>query len=402
MEAIIMPQIGQDLTHGVVLEWLKKEGDPVEKGEVVVSVESEKAAFDVEAEASGILLKIEVAAGEEGEVFKPVGYIGAEGESIDDGETHAKAEKEPAAAPVEKTTAPATAKTAAPLEDGRILSSPSARRIAAEMGIDIADVTGSGPNGRIVKKDVLEQTFKARPTGGNAKALAVKIQGDLEDRKVPFDKIGKIAAQRLSLSKQTIPHFYLDKEIDMEDVMEWRAGYNRKHNTKITVTDMIVYAAALTLNENPRYNSHVDDQAVYYKKNINVGVATATPNGLVVPVVANANEMTIDEVSVKIKKNSADAQKGRIDMSAKGTFSVTSLGMFGIPKFNPIINPPECAILSVGAVELKVVPVNGNYIGIRKMVTVSLASDHRAVSGVDAAKFLQKLNDTMIELFGIA
>lgn len=409
MEAIIMPQIGQDLTTGVVLEWFKNEGDAVEKGEVVASVESEKAAFDVEAEKSGVLLKILVKAGEEGEVFKPIGYIGEEGEVFENGNSRKsikstdseKASKEERILEIPVRESAAEKNIPAGKRAGKIFASPSARRVAEELGISLAEIDGTGPKGRIVKKDVLDQSFKRKPEQVSMSQV-VQSQLDLEDKKVTFDKIGKIVAQRLTQSKQTIPHFYLYKEVDMEDAMVWREQYNRKHNTKITVTDMFVHAAAFTLKDFPRFNSHVYDEAVYYKKDINIGVATSTEKGLMVPVLARAGDLTIQEISSKIKQNAEDARRGKLALDVKGTFTVTSLGMFGIPSFLPIINPPECCILSIGVVEPRVVPVSGSYIGVRRTVTVALASDHRAVSGVDAARFLQRLNKVMIDLYGIA
>jgi pyruvate dehydrogenase E2 component (dihydrolipoamide acetyltransferase) len=208
----------------------------------------------------------------------------------------------------------------------------------------------------------------------------------------------QIIADRLSLSKSTIPHFYLFQDLDMEDALVWRELFNQRTGTKITVTDMIVWAVAATLREFPRINAHVEQDRLVAKARICVGVATATEDGLLVPAVPDTDGLEIQDLSAEIRRRSQEARNGKLDLTVKGTFTVTSLGMFGTQSFLPIINPPEAAILAVGAAENRPVAV-GNLVGIRKVMTVTLACDHRAVNGAEAAQFLARLKQIFADRF---
>jgi pyruvate dehydrogenase E2 component (dihydrolipoamide acetyltransferase) len=410
MQPIIMPQIGQDVETGVITRWAKKVGDPVKKGEVVATVEGDKAAFDIESPADGVLLQIAVEAGQEGRVLGAVGFVGTAGEKPQGTQApqEATAQSAPPAAPA---AAPAAA-AAGPQRTGRLFSSPAARRVASERGVDIGSLTGTGPGGRIMKKDVL--AAHAAPQGRQPAPLAVGPTVPAgrtapepaaapaaragEDTVIPHTRMRQLIADRLTQSKQTIPHFYLFQDVDMEEALAWRELYNARNGCKVTVTDMVVWAVAATLREFPRMNAHVDRDKLVARGRINVGLATATDDGLLVPAIADTDTKDIRALSAEIKAKAEDARKGKLDLAAKGTFTVTSLGMFGTQSFLPIINPPEAAILGVGAAEPRPVAI-GTLLGVHRVMTLTLSCDHRAVNGAEAAKFLKRLEQTIRSRF---
>jgi len=376
MFAVNMPQVGQDIPRAKIIEWTKQVNDPVAKGEVIAVVESEKASFEVEADAAGVLLRVLYAVGEEGEVLRPIAYIGEPGESFD--ESKAEETGEPAsvvaAAVVEAAAAP-TAPT------DRLFVSPSARRIATEHRIDLSTLTGTGPGGRIVKADVLA-AVEAAPVA----ALA-------EDTEIPFDRMRAAIARRLTHSKRTAPHFYLKIDVDMTAAGKWRKASGAQPGVKITITDMVIQAAAKALRQFPSLNAIVDETKTVWKKDVNIGVAVAVDNGLLVPVIAGADTKTLAEISAESRANAESARRGVITPGT-GTFTISTLGMYGIREFLPIINAPECAILGVGAVAPRAVPV-GDAIGIRDMMTLTLVCDHRAADGPEAAGLLNAIKDTL-------
>jgi len=250
--------------------------------------------------------------------------------------------------------------------------------------VEVGLLVGSGPGGRVVKKDVL--------------AAVQQPAGRRGDTVIPHSRMRQLIAQRLSLSKSTIPHFYLFQDVDMEEALEWRELYNRRNGCKVTITDMVVHAAALALAEFPRLNAHVDDRGLTAKGAINIGVATATEDGLLVPVISEADTKDIRALSEEIKAKAEQARKGRLDPSARGSFTITSLGMFGTQSFLPIINPPEAAILGVGAAQARPAAVGG-LLGVRRQMTLTLACDHRAVNGDEAARFLGRLREILASSF---
>ncbi len=366
MEPIIMPQVGHHIKTGQIVKWHKKEKDRVEQGDLVLTVESEKASFEVEAESSGVLIKILYTEGEEADVLKPVGYLGEPGETY------------------QGATAPKTPPETRAVDRRyrKVRASPVAKRTAKELGVLIEEITGTGPGGRVVKQDVLAMAGKTAPP------VQPIPQG--EDRVLPFSKRRQIIADRMTRSKQSIPHFYLFLDVSMDSVLGWRRHFNAEHGVHVTITDVIVQASAKALREFSTLNAHVESDRIVIKAGINVGVAAAVEDDLLVPVIVGAEKKDIRELSREIKEIVDRARRGILNLDVEGTFTVTSLGMFGIPKSLPIINPPECAILGVGAVEPRVVARDG-FIGIGNMMTLTLAIDHRAVDGVHAAQFLQKI-----------
>jgi len=367
MTPVVMPQIGENLRTGHIVEWLKQENDPVEKGEVVLAVESEKAVFEVEAETSGVLAKILHQAGEEVEVFATLAYIGRPGEVFEEQEE----------APAEKVAAPAGPLAAPPLGAGsrpRTFASPSARRLARELKVDLVRVQGSGPGGRIVKRDILAAASTAAPG----------------DRIVPFGRLRQRIAERMTLSKQTIPHFYLFADVDMTAALTWREQVKGGSGVRISITALIIRAAARALRQFERMNAHVEMDRLILKEGIHIGVATAVDDGLLVPVVAEADKKSVVEIDAICRENAAAAGRGAVKPHPEATFTITNLGMYDITRFLPIINPPECAMLAVGAVEERVVSMD-RAIGVRQVMTLTLACDHRGVDGTYAARFLNRV-----------
>lgn len=366
---ILMPQIGENIETGTIIEWQVKAGDSVKEGDVIVIVESEKATFEVEAYESGTIQELLYSDGDEAKVLEPIAYM---------------------AEPGEKIPQPPETKSSR-------FASPSARRVAREHGIDLGVISGSGPRGRIIKRDVLSAISSEKKTPAPVVSIpeAPKIEKILtEDTEIPYSRMRKVIADRLTRSKQTIPHFYLFIEVDMTEALEWRAAYNEKRQTRVTLTDMLVKAVASALSEFERMNAHADSEKIVLKKNINVGVAVAVSDGLLVPVIPDADEKDILEISRIAKENAEAARRGSLRTPATGTFTITNLGMYSVSRFLPIINPPECAILGVGSIEKKVMAI-GSGIHIREMMNLCLASDHRAVDGVCAAQFLNRIREFM-------
>jgi pyruvate dehydrogenase E2 component (dihydrolipoamide acetyltransferase) len=404
MTPINMPQVGQDIPTARIIEWTKKEGETIRKDEVVALVESDKATFEVQADRAGVLLKIIVPAGDEGEVLKPIAWLGEAGEQAD---LPSSGESSAAVSAAIQPVAIESAVQASP--PARQFSSPSARRVAHELGIDLTTAKGSGPGGRIQKRDVLKaaatlQREMPHPTPGDdgshlkveppapATTAAATDSGapPTGDQVIPFTRMRQRIAERLTLSKQTIPHFHLSQEVDMTEAQQWRQTFNQSKSCHVTVTDLIISAVARALTEFRRLNAHVDNDRLLVRQAVNVGVATAVEDGLLTPVIAEADQKTLLEISRIAKQNAEAARRGVMDSNVSSTFTISSLGQFDIPLFHPIINPPETGLLAVGAIQPRVVPVPGG-IGVRQMMWLNLACDHRAVDGAYAARFLARL-----------
>jgi pyruvate dehydrogenase E2 component (dihydrolipoamide acetyltransferase) len=368
--AVIMPQVGQDIETAIIVDWIKKENDPIKKGDIIATVESDKATFDVEAYESGVLIKILYKEGDEVRVLTPIAYIGQPGEKV---VTDAPPADIPST-PTADNIAPSKAEPKIELRDPA--ASPSARRLAREKGIDLKTVTGTGPGGRITKEDVI-----------NASESTISTEAE---EVIPFSPMRARIAERLTHSKQTIPHFILFADIDMTEANAWRKQFNESQGIKITVTDMVVKAVAGTLCEFPHMNAHVAHDKIILKKTVNIGVAVSVTDGLAVPVIAEANSKTLIQISQESRKNTEAIRKGKLLSNAIGSFTVSNLGMHAVDKFIPIINPPECAILALGQAVEKPAVVNGA-LCIRHIMTATLACDHRAVDGAVAARFLETI-----------
>jgi len=354
---VVMPRLSLTMKEGTVGTWYKREGDTVEKGEPLVEVFSEKATYDLEAPASGIMRKIHV---EEG-VDAPVNAVLAVITAIDEPFSEMEISEEPMKT-VEK----------------RILASPAAKRIAKEYEIDLSFIKGSAPEGRIVEEDV--------------RRFIEETQGILPKVKkiIPLSGYRKTSARRVSASFKTAPHSTVVMEVDVSKTMTLR------NERKVSYTAIIVKAAAKSLVECPMINSTFEGNRIKIFEDINLGVAVATENGLVVPVIHNADKRSLEETDAIIKKLGEEAEQGKLakeDLTG-GTFTVTNLGMYGVDFFLPIINPPEAAILAVGRIVEKPV-VSAGKIEVRPLMILCLSYDHRIVDGSPAAKFLKKVKDCM-------
>ncbi len=399
-KSILMPQVGQDLTEGRVIAMNVKVGDSVKKGDIVAEVESEKATFEVEAFEEGTVTEVCFGEGEMAIVLEPLIVLDGAGS---DG---AAAKPTPTAttdntAKAEGTSEAAT-KSASVLAppSGKPRSTPLARRMMKQHGIDIALLTGSGPSGAIVQRDVeaaiAAGAADAAPAAAPTPAAAprqtqpsVNITAREGDTVIEFSRMRQVIADRLQLSKQTVPHFYLQTDVDVTHLMSRRAERNAVGGTKISVNDVIIQAAAQCLREYPNLNAHVSQSSLTVKADINVGMAVSVDEGLMVPVLGNADGMSLAEIADQSREAANNARRGISKSASPGTFTISNLGMFGVEVF-PIINPPEAAILGVGDIRQEPKAI-GAGIAIRSMMRLVLSADHRAVDGAYAARFLAQL-----------
>ncbi|MEQ9491381.1 MAG: dihydrolipoamide acetyltransferase family protein [Alphaproteobacteria bacterium] len=406
-KSVLMPQVGQDLTEGVLVEWNVKIGDPVKKGDIVALVESEKASFEVEAFEDGTVTELLYKEGDLATVLEPILYLDGAGDETGEAEEKpapAANDSKPADAPEKATEPEKTAPTPATADTGAKKSgkssSPLARRLAQKHSLDIGKVTGTGPKGAVVKRDieaaVASGAAASAPAAGAPAARpapATLPMQQPEDREEPFNRMRQVIADRLLLSKQTIPHFYLRSEVDVTDLLIRRQAHLDMGGEKVSFNDVIVHATALTLLEYPRMNAHVGTDKVVLKGSVNVGVAVSVDNGLVVPVIENTPYRSVVEISETIRDYAAAARRGMQKSVAPGTFSISNLGMFGV-EVQPIINPPEAGILGVGPIKRAVCEHRGG-IQMRDIMTLTLSGDHRAVDGAYGAQFLQALGETI-------
>ncbi len=394
---VLMPALSPTMTEGNLAKWHKKEGDKVESGDVLCEIETDKATMEVEAVEEGILGKILVAEGTEGvAVNAPIAVILEEGESASDiGDVSAPAPAPKSApAPAPATAAPTTAPSApAKTKGGRVIASPLARRMAAQSGIDLAAIAGSGPGGRIVKRDLEGAVSGAVPALRPAAAqLPAMVAGSYTD--IPHSTMRKIIASRLQESKQTVPHFYLTVDCRIDELLDMRKRLNAaapegEGAYKISVNDFVVRAVALALKQVPAANASWTETAIRQYHDVDVAVAVATPNGLITPVVRKANEKGLAVISNQVKDLATRGRDGKLmpEEYQGGGFTISNLGMFGIKDFAAIINPPQSCILAVGAGEQRPVVTNGA-LAVATVMTCTLSVDHRSVDGAIGAQFL--------------
>jgi pyruvate dehydrogenase E2 component (dihydrolipoamide acetyltransferase) len=380
-----LPRLGQGMEAGTIVKWLKSEGEPVEKGEPLYELDTDKVTQEVEADFSGVLLKIAIAEGEVA-VGKTIGVIGDEGEEVAIADVEAaedvtEEKEEPKPAP-----APEAAPAAAPSRDGRVKASPLARRIARERGVDLAQIRGTGPEGRIVAEDV--ERSEAAP------AAAPVAVGEIERRELT--SVRRTIAKRLTEAWQ-IPVFHLQASADMTRVNALVARL-REDEQRVTVTDVLVKLSAAALMAHREVNAEFTDEAILIRPSANVGIAVAAPQGLVVPVVHSAERLRLAEISAaraELVGRAREAKLRREDLEG-GTFTISNLGMFQVESFTAVLNPPQAAIVAVGAIEDRVIPVDGEP-AVRPMMTLVGTFDHRAVDGAPAAGFLQTLKEILEE-----
>lgn len=398
VEVITMPRLSDTMTEGKVAKWHKNVGDTVKEGDLLAEIETDKAVQDFESEFNGVLLKQGVEEGGASPVDTVLAIIGPAGTDVSSvGAPKAAASSEkPAEQKVEAKTEEKAAPAANTSSSDRVAISPLAKKMAQDKGVDINAVQGSGENGRIVKKDIENYQPAAKPAASAPAASAAAqvavsfVQG--EDTETPNSQVRNIIAKRLSESKFSAPHYYLMVEINMDKAIEARKEINSIPDTKISFNDMIIKATAIALRKHPQVNSSWAGDKIIHRGNINVGVAVAIPDGLVVPVLKNTDQMSYTQISAAVKDMASRAKnKGLKANEMEGsTFSISNLGMFGIETFTSIINQPNSAILSVGAIIEKPIVKNGQIV-VGNTMKLSLACDHRVVDGATGAQFLQTL-----------
>ncbi|WP_404985786.1 2-oxo acid dehydrogenase subunit E2 [Chryseobacterium sp. M5] len=399
VEVITMPRLSDTMTEGKVAKWHKNVGDTVKEGDLLAEIETDKAVQDFESEFNGILLKQGVQEGGAAPVDTVLAIIGPDGtdvSAVGAPKAAAKSTDQPAEQKSETKTEEKSVASTANSSSDRVAISPLAKKMAQEKGVDINSVQGSGENGRIVKKDIENYQPSAKPaasapTASPAAQVALSfVQG--EDTETPNSQVRNIIAKRLSESKFSAPHYYLMVEINMDKAIEARKEINSLPDTKISFNDMVIKATAVALRKHPQVNSSWAGDKVIHRGNINVGVAVAIPDGLVVPVLKNTDQMNYTQISAAVKDMAGRAKsKGLKANEMEGsTFSISNLGMFGIETFTSIINQPNAAILSVGAIIEKPIVKNGQIV-VGNIMKLSLACDHRVVDGATGAQFLQTL-----------
>jgi pyruvate dehydrogenase E2 component (dihydrolipoamide acetyltransferase) len=397
---VIMPSLGFDMTEGTLARWLIEEGDRVEKGQAIVEIETEKATVEIEAAVSGILSKIVVQAGQNVPVGTVIGIIAEPGEDA----ARAEAPVPPTAGkkgggttegirptsphpPATPAGGEARAEVGVPARK-RVKASPVARRMAEEAGLDLARIEGTGPDGRVMERDVRDAIAAKTPPPRPDEAETPRSGGT-----VPLNRMRLAIARRMAESKKTAPHFYVTVEINMDEAANVREQLNRLASDpeKVTVTDLVVAAAARTLARFPDLNASYHDGNLVRHPTTNIGIATAMEGGLITPVLREADRKTLKAIAVESRAlgGRARANKLRSDDLGSGTFTVSNLGMYDVDEFTAIINPPEAAILAVGAVTRRPVAV-GDEVRIASVMKATLSVDHRVADGAQAALFLQE------------
>ncbi len=375
-KTIIMPKYGLQQDNGTVVEWRVKEGDHVNKGDILLDLETDKALFEYESPESGYVRKLVAQNGEEVPVLSVIAIITDEADEAIEDIAPASTDS-----PIEETrqiTDTAEREPALEAPTQRIKRSPAARRRARELNIDLANIAGTGPGGRIVLADV-ELAASAAPSS------------------TTLSRMRQAIGRTMAYSKSTIPHFYVATEIDMTDAETWRKNLAETDAIVLSVTDLFVKAAADALTQYPALNASLDgDTAVIVHDTVDIGLAVGTDDGLVVPVIPNADRAFLTDLADERTRRVDEARQGRLRGDASATFTISNLGMYGITSFTAIVNPPEAAILAVGAAIARVVPIGDPMtIAVRQIAEVTLSADHRLVDGVVAAQFLQALKQNL-------
>ncbi|PTL77406.1 pyruvate dehydrogenase complex dihydrolipoamide acetyltransferase [Vitiosangium sp. GDMCC 1.1324] len=394
---VVMPALSPTMTEGKLVKWLKKEGDKISSGQALAEVETDKSNLEVEAYDDGVLARIVVKEGEMAKVGAPIAFLAGKG--------GAKAAPAPAAAPAPKAAAPAPAPAAAPAPapkaaapvatpGGRLRASPLAKRMARERGLDLSQVHGSGPLGRIVKSDI-EKALTQAPAPAVARkaptAPAVAPGERPEPKAVPMTTMRKVIGQRMAEVKPGVPHFYLSVDVEMDAALKIREEA-KALESKVSVNDIIVKASAMALRRYPKINVSLQGDTVLHFETVDVGIAVAIEDGLITPIIRDADKKGLSAISAEARDLAERARKRALKPHeyTGGSLTVSNLGMYGIDSFIAVINPPQAAILAVGSVSDKVVVRDGQMV-VRKLMTVTLSGDHRVIDGAIGAEYLREL-----------
>ncbi|HJS24596.1 MAG TPA: pyruvate dehydrogenase complex dihydrolipoamide acetyltransferase [Pyrinomonadaceae bacterium] len=418
---VIMPKLSPTMEEGQISRWLKKEGDKVSMGEPLAEIDTDKATMEMQALANGVLRRILINEGQSAPLGQTIAVIAEPNEDIEallseapapakqeqQKQEPAKPQEQPAPPPPQAKAAAAAAiggqaprsvdngqPQAASSDSGRLIVSPLAARMAAEAGIDLRSLQGSGPGGRIIKKDIEAAISQPKAAPSYPRAVEpgqVPQIGASAYRDEPASEIRKVIAKRLVTSLGPVPHFFLTTEIEMDRAAEMRRGINALDpDLKISINDVIIKVAAAALMQHPEVNASFQEKHIRYYEHADIGVAVAIEDGLITPVVRAANQKSLSEIAAEVRElaERARSRKLKPEEYTGATFSISNLGMFGIDEFTAVINPPEGAILAVGAMSAKPV-VRDNEIVIRQMMRVTMSCDHRVIDGATGAKFLQ-------------
>ncbi|MEA2206976.1 MAG: hypothetical protein QOE77_3752 [Blastocatellia bacterium] len=428
---VVMPKLSPTMEEGQLSRWLKKEGDTVSMGEPIAEIDTDKATMEMQALGNGVLRKILIQEGQSAPLGQVIAIIGEADEDISSllqglAASGSKETKPAADRPAEKSepkeTAPATGAPAAPEAEepepspkddsqpaGRVVISPIAARMAAEGGVDLKSLSGSGPGGRIIKRDVeaaidggkkAPEASRTRQTAAQTSTAPQQeavITGASPFRDVPLSEMRRTIARRLVTSIGPVPHFFLTIEVEMDRAADLRRALNEIYAPqKVSINDLVIKAVAWALIKNPDVNASFQDKVVRYFERADVGVAVATDNGLITPIIRAAESKSIVEINSEIGElaNRARARKLTPDEYTGATFSVSNLGMYGVDEFTAVINPPEGAILAVGAMAPKPV-VKHNEVTIAQCMRVTMSCDHRVIDGAVGAQFLQSFKQAM-------
>jgi pyruvate dehydrogenase E2 component (dihydrolipoamide acetyltransferase) len=399
--AVQLPALSPTMKDGRITKWLKNEGDKISSGTEIAELETDKSNLAIEAYDDGVLLKILVKAGDSAPVGSTIAWIGKAGEAIPS--TTPQSPQPLAAAPAAQTVAPAKAApvaAAAPVvasvapaqAAARLRASPLAKKVAEAQGVDLGVVQGSGPNGRIVRRDV-EAALEKKPAGGPSLARAPGVR--LPPTNIPVTQMRRVIAQRLTEVKPGVPHYYLSVDIEMDQALKLREEA-KAQELKVSVNDVLVKAVAAAVRRFPRINQVFAGDVIHQLHNVDVGIAVAIEDGLITPIVRDADQKGISEIAAEVRDLADRAKKKALkpDEYTGGSITISNLGMFGIDSFIAVINPPQASILAVGKVEPKVVVREGQMV-IRHMMSMTFSGDHRVVDGAVGAQFLQIVRDLL-------
>lgn len=407
-EVIRMPRLSDTMEEGNIVAWNKKVGDDVAVGDVLAEVETDKATMDLESFHEGVLLYIGV---EEGpvQVNGVLAVIGSKDEDYkaalaadeakNGGSTDSTSEETAPAETVTEEAQPST-KSTTTSSDSRIKASPLAKKIAADKGIDLANITGSGDNGRIVKKDV--ESYQPAASAAKTTTKVIASSGDLEYKEVPVSQMRKVIAKRLGESKFSAPHFYLTMEINMGKAIEARKAINATSDVRISFNDIIVKASAMALRKHPEINSSWRGDTIVFNDEINIGVAVAIPDGLLVPVIRHSDMKSLTSIHNEVVELAGKAKEKRLapEQMQGNTFTISNLGKYPIDEFTAIINPPDACILAVGTIVKKPIVVDDQIV-VGNMMKVTLSCDHRVVDGAKGSEFLVTLKSMLEQPLGM-
>jgi pyruvate dehydrogenase E2 component (dihydrolipoamide acetyltransferase) len=400
MTEVIMPKMGDGMEEGTLVEWTVKDGDKVKSGQVIGNIQTDKAVMELEAPGSGIFTGVLLAAGATVPVGVPIAIILKDGESVPAGWGSGGGSAPAASAAPASESAPVAASaqtTSAPVSNERVKASPLAKKIAAELGVDLASVAGSGPAGRIVQKDVV-----AAGAGGGSKAVApsapvakaapsfAPVAATAEDSVFKLNKIRQITAKRTQESKQQVPHFYVTVEVDVEKIMQLREMFKAEDSGNVSINDFVVKASALALQDMPQVNSVFQGDHLLQHGGVHIGIAVALEDGLTVPVVKNANLKPIRQLSAEVKDLAFKAKNNKLGMDelTGSTFSISNMGMLDVDTFLAIVNQPNAAIVAIASVRKRVCVNDEDEVEIRHKMNITGSFDHRVADGAVGAKFI--------------